>query len=482
MISEMSRKGKDKMAISQQSKIVYSSVLRVALYIRVSTEEQAKFGISLAAQEDSLMRYVREHDYKIVNIYRDEGNSARKPVSKRPVMLQLLQDVKAGKIDRILFTKFDRWSRNVREYHNVQAILDAHNVTWQAILENYDTLTADGRLRVNIMLSVNESEADRDSERIKFVFEGKRLRKEWCFTGGPIQWPYGYMPQVIDGVKRCVKNPELAPIVQDFWDYVVKYNSVRKAGMYCCEKYGITRNYRSWMITARNELYTGTFHGVEDYCPAYISRKDWERIILGHELIKKTQSPDRVYLFTGLIRCPGCGSTMKATFKTYPNDRSKEYNGYRCNNAKLRTCSFRHQLSEKKIEKYLLENIRTQIEQYVTDFEVEETKKRHQPKVHDIVALNEQLRRLNVIFLSGNISDEEYVAETKRLKIEIEKAKQEEKEENTSNIAAIKQLLDVDLLATYDSMKKEDQRRLWRSLIEEIYIEGTEATGVKPRL
>lgn len=89
---------------------------------------------------------------------------------------------------------------------------------------------------------------------------------------------------------------------------------------------------------------------------------------------------------------------------------------------------------------------------------------------------------MNVIFLSGNISDEEYVAETKRLKIEIEKAKQEEKEVNTSNIAAIKQLLDVDLLATYDSMKKEDQRRLWRSLIEEIYIEGTEATGVKPRL
>ena len=197
-------------------------ILRVALYIRVSTEEQAKFGISLAAQEDSLLRYAQEHGYKIVQIYRDEGNSARKPVSKRPVMLQLLDDVKAGKIDRILFTKFDRWSRNVREYHNVQAILDAHGVTWQAILENYDTLTADGRLRVNIMLSVNESEADRDSERIKFVFQGKRIRKEWCFTGGPDKWPYGYMPEVIDGVKRCVKNPETAPIVQDFWDYVVK--------------------------------------------------------------------------------------------------------------------------------------------------------------------------------------------------------------------------------------------------------------------
>lgn len=287
-----------------QSKQFSTDVLRVALYIRVSTEEQAKYGISLIAQEDCLLRYAREKGFKIVDIYRDEGYSARKPVSKRPVMLRLLEDVKAGKIDRILFTKFDRWSRNVREYHNVQAILDSHNVTWQAILENYDTLTADGRLRVNIMLSVNESEADRDSERIKFVFEGKRLRKEWCFPGGKSRWPRGYMPQVIDGIKRCVKDPEWEPIMQDFWDYVVKYNSVRKAGMYCCEKYGITRSYRSWMCTAKSELYTGTFHGVEDYCPAYVSRSDWERIILGHEVIKKTQRPDRIYLFTGLIRCP----------------------------------------------------------------------------------------------------------------------------------------------------------------------------------
>ena len=458
------------------------TVLRVALYIRVSTEEQARFGISLAAQEDALVRYAQEHGFRIVGIYRDEGNSARKPVSKRPVMLRLLEDVKAGKIDRILFTKFDRWSRNVREYHNVQEILEAHNVDWQATLEDYDTLTANGRMRVNIMLSVNESEADRDSERIKFVFEGKRQRKEWCFTGGPGQWPYGYMPQVEDGVKRCVKNPETAPIVQDFWDYVLKYNSVRKAGMYCCEKYGIVRNYRSWTVTAKNEIYTGTFHGVEDYCPAYISRTDWERIILGHEIIKKTQSPDRVYLFTGLIRCPDCGNTLKATFKTYPSDRSVEYNGYRCNNGKLHTCTFRHQLSEKKIEKYLLANIRHDLEQYVIHIEAEQQKKRHQPKIHDIVALNEQLRRLNVIYISGNITDEEYAVDTKRLRAEIEKARQFEAENRPADLDGIKQLLSSDFLSAYDTLPKEDKRRLWRSLIEQIYIDGTKITGIKPRI
>lgn len=459
-----------------------NQILRVALYIRVSTEEQAMHGISLIAQEDSLVRYAQDRGYKIVGIYRDEGNSARKPVSKRPVMLQLLEDVKSGKIDRILFTKFDRWSRNVREYHNVQEILEAHNVTWQATLEDYDTLSANGRLRVNIMLSVNESEADRDSERIKFVFEGKRQRKEWCFTGGPGQWPYGYMPQEIDGAKRCVKDPDKEPIVQDFWDYVVKYNSVRKAGMYVSEKYGITRNYRTWMVTARNELYTGTFRGVEDYCPAYVNRADWERIILGHEIIKKTQNPDRVYLFTGLIRCPVCGNTMKATFKTYPNDRSKEYNGYRCNNGKLRTCSFNHQLSERKIEKYLLDNIQSLLEDHITTAAVAVKEKRQQPKAQDAVNLAEKLRRLNTIYMAGNISDDDYMTESRRLKAAIEKAKVQDEQKAPPNLEALRAFLQSDFLTIYDSLSKEDRRRIWRSIIQEILIDGTTPTGIIPRL
>ena len=459
-----------------------NQILRVALYPRVSTEEQAAHGYSLELQEEALVRYANDHGYKIVGIYRDEGNSARKPVMKRKVMLQLLEDVKAGKIDRILFLKLDRWFRNVREYHIVQEILEAHGVTWQATIEEYDTVTANGRLRVNIMLSVAENESDRTSERIKFVFDGMRRRKEWCFPGGPIQWPYGYMPQVIDGVKRCVKNPETEPIVQDFWDYVVKYNSVRKAGMYVCEKYGITRHYRTWMVTARNELYTGTFHGVEDYCPAYVSRADWERIILGHELIKKTQSPDRVYLFTGLIRCPGCGNTMKATFKTYPNDRSKEYNGYRCNNSKLRACPFHHTLSERKIEKYLLQNIQTLLEEHITTAEIAEKERRQQPKAMDAVNLAEKLRRLNTIYMAGNISDEDYMAESRRLKEALEKAKAQDQENAPPNLEALRAFLQSDFLTIYDSLSKEDRRRIWRSVIQEIQIDGNTPTGIIPRL
>lgn len=71
------------------AQIKYSpgNVLRAALYIRVSTEEQAMHGYSLQAQEDNLLQYAREHGYKIMDIYRDEGNSARKPITKRKVVL-----------------------------------------------------------------------------------------------------------------------------------------------------------------------------------------------------------------------------------------------------------------------------------------------------------------------------------------------------------------------------------------------------------
>lgn len=458
-----------------------TNIVRVALYPRVSTEEQFLRGYSLQTQEEVLVQYAADHGFKVVGIYRDEGHSARKPAMKRAVMQQLLTDVQAGKIDRILFIKLDRWFRNVREYHKIQEILEANHVTWQATMEDYNTATADGRLKVNIMLSVAENESDRTSERIKFVFDGKRRRKEWCFTGGPDKWPYGYKPEVIDGVKRCVKDPETAPILQDFWDYILNYNSVRKAGIYCDEKYSITRHYRSWACTARNEIYTGNFKGVEDYCPAYINRQDWERIILGHQTIKKTQRPERIYLFTGLLRCPDCGNTLKATFKSDSRDRNKEYLSYRCGRANINLCAFHHTLSERKIEKYLLKNIRIQLEDYVLAVDAQQNQKKPQPHLQDLVTLNEQLRRLNVIFMAGNLTDEEYASETKRLKQSIEAAKRASQQTTLPNLQAIRNFLSDNVLDLYGTLSKEDKRRLWRSLISEIQVQGTTPVKIIPR-
>ena len=104
---------------------------------------------------------------QIVDIYADEGITARKALNKRLEFQRLISDVKQGKIDLILVTKLDRWFRNIKDYHNTQEILEKHNCNWRTIYESYDTSTSSGRLHINIMLSVNQDECDRTSERIK---------------------------------------------------------------------------------------------------------------------------------------------------------------------------------------------------------------------------------------------------------------------------------------------------------------------------
>ena len=111
-------------------------VLRAGLYERVSTDEQAKYGYSIKTQIDALEEYCVDNKMKIVDHYTDDGVSGGKAAFRRPEMSRLLEDVKARKIDMILFTRLDRWFRNVQEYFKVQEILDAHGVEWRAIWED----------------------------------------------------------------------------------------------------------------------------------------------------------------------------------------------------------------------------------------------------------------------------------------------------------------------------------------------------------
>ena len=93
---------------------------RAALYIRVSTEEQAMHGYSLDAQRETLTRYANMHNLVIVDYYIDEGKSARKKFQNRKEFMRMMTDVEAGRIDLILFIKLDRWFRSVKDYYKIQ--------------------------------------------------------------------------------------------------------------------------------------------------------------------------------------------------------------------------------------------------------------------------------------------------------------------------------------------------------------------------
>lgn len=445
-------------------------ILRAGLYERVSTDEQAKFGFSIKTQIEALEEHCEKNNIKVVGHYTDDGVSGGKAAFKRPAMSRLLEDVKAGNIDIILFTRLDRWFRNVPEYYKVQELLDKHGVQWKAIWEDYDTTTSNGRMAITIFLAIAQNEREKGSERIKVVFDNKVKNGETFF-----QWkcmPFGYTREIDEnGVARLVKDPELQDAVQTFWDMVIKYQNVSKAGKYVNMVYGLRRNIKNWYDVSRNEIHTGRYRGIENYCEPYVKYEDWER--LQNKRIKKAQS-DRVYLFTGMIKCPDCGRilTSKFTVNKRVNGEKIEYRSYHCKRYESHLgCTFHRYVGEPIIERYLLGNLDTLMKDEIARVKLERVKPKKKPKTN-VANLREQLRRLNVAYRAGNMSDDEYIADSKELNQMILKAEAEAKEDPAEkDLTGIQTVLETDFRGIYQDLTPEDRRRFWRSLIDYINLD-----------
>lgn len=451
------------------------TIIRVACYERVSTEEQALRGFSIETQIDNLAEYSQKNQMKIVDHYTDEGVSGGKAAFKRPEMARLLEDVKAGKIDMILFTKLDRWFRNVKEYFKVQEILDAHKVEWKAIHEDYDTTTANGRMAITIFLAIAQNEREKTAERIKVVFEHKRKNKEVAFGGKHAPWGYK-KERDENGVLRLVKDPEKEQACQDFWDMMRKEGNMNKAARYVNDTYGFKRTQKSWGETLRNSFYCGEHKGIEDYCEPYITKEDWLRVIESRP-IRATKS-NRVYMFAGMMRCPECGRRLYGTYdpKEYKGVK-KDYHNYRCRGKYTATCSWGRNVSELKIEKYLLRNLYKLLEDEISRVEFERAKPKAKPKV-SVPALKERLRRLNVTYMAGNKSDEDYLREDAEIKALIKKAEEEIPPEVNRDLTPLKEVLETDFKTLYKNFDREEKRRFWRSIIKEIKLDGNSPCDV----
>jgi DNA invertase Pin-like site-specific DNA recombinase len=105
-------------------------------------------GDSIQAQLSALRKYAEDHNYEIAGEFIDDGVSGTL-FNERDELQRLLEEVKKRNVDLIIFTKLDRYFRNLKHYLNTQEVLDKYNVPWIAIWENYETRTPQGRLMVN---------------------------------------------------------------------------------------------------------------------------------------------------------------------------------------------------------------------------------------------------------------------------------------------------------------------------------------------
>lgn len=433
----------------------------VFLYVRVSTEEQALHGLSIEAQTASLTKWAENNRHTVVGIYTDAGISARKPASKRPELQRMLRDVQDGKGDLIVFTKLDRWFRNIGEYYKVQEILEKNHVNWKAIEEDYDTATASGRLKVNIMLSVAQDEADRTGERIRFVHQDKVQRGE--VISGKV--PLGYKIEN----KKMVIDPATAPIAQDiFYQYTI-LRSIRALREYMMKTYGIVYSHTSFRNIMQNERYIGRAHNQDDFCPPLIELPQFQlcQQILKQRGQRNITHSDRVYLFTGLVRCAECGNKLSAHVV------HNKYIYYRCTRYdKLHLCTHKKRTSELVLEKWLLENLVSSYEAYNMQM-TEAAKKR---KDVDAAPIKRKMDKLKDLYLNDLIDRDTYERDYLALRDEYRAA--------LASVNTVIKLVDIqeiyNMLSLYKTLSRQEQKEFWARLIGEITITNEDVFFVSP--
>ncbi|MBQ8662513.1 MAG: recombinase family protein [Eubacterium sp.] len=447
-------------------------ILRCAVYIRVSTSEQYIHGKSLQAQREYLERYARENGMVVVGVYADEGKTARKELKKRKAIHTLLNDVKAGKIDVIIFWRIDRWFRNMSDFYKVQDILDEYNVRWISASEpGINMETRDGRLQLNVVLSIGQNEVDTTSERIKFVNEASIRQGKLIF--GDANMPLGYKAGLVNGIKSMIKDPATEHMVEDFFQYYKKHQNKSATIRHMQDTYHIDFSYSMLRTMLSSEFYKGTYRGFP-YCPAYLTETEWNEIQqIAHKNIKQTPS-GRTYLFSGLMRCPVCGQLLCGTgVNSVINRKTKEkrtYCYYRCNRALIdKICTWRHRMSQNLVEAYLLENLEKEYSDHQIRCEKAKEKKKKIKETRTPEKLQKELERLNLLFQKGRIQWDYYSEEYDRIEKELVELSnvQPEAERDFSYLG---ELLQSDFRSMYNKLTPENRRAFWRSTIKQIHL------------
>ena len=443
-------------------------VIRIAKYGRCSSDEQKKNGYTIADQLSLMDEFCNDYELVSVGEYVDEGVSATLEISKRKDLSRMIEDAKAGKFDIILIKCIDRFFRSVEEYYACQKQLRQAGVTWISIEEpDLDPEDPDAAFKINIYLTMAEYEAKKTSKRIRFNNK-MRIKNKQVVTGSQCF----LFPWKVTGEKRnrhLVKNEEKEEMTLDILDFFEKHQSKAATLGYINIKYGMKMTMRTLTAFLTDTLLYGEYKGIEGYVDPYITKERFDRIqdILARNSRAHTD-PGRVFLFSGMVKCPDCGRNLSGNY--HKNGKYEVFN-YRCNAARTqRICSFTGGISEKKLEKQLLDNL----EQYITNEVIRvDSIEENQPinrNAEKAAKIKAEMDRLNMMFRKGRIEEEEY--DTDYLKLEKQlKALDVEVAPPKKDLDALKGILETDYRTIYSHLTKENKKAFWRRVIREFAID-----------
>lgn len=386
-------------------------------------------------------------------------------------MQRMLDDVRAGKIDLILVTKLDRLHRSLRNFLNMQSVLEKHHCEWLAIWEPiYNSGSPQGKMIINTFVNLAEFEAANTSSRIKQVFEYKAQQGE--VLSGRV--PFGY--QITD--KHLTIDPAAAPVVRAIFEEYARNNSladaVRLAG-----DLGRLTDCRSIKRLLRNRKYIGEYRGNPAYCPAIIDKATFDAVQIALSRNVK-QSQKRTYVFSGLLVCSECGRRLAGTWHTTTR-KGRVYHHilYRCAGhfAPVPKCSQGRTISETGVEKAVLKAVKSEVDRIT----IEQSKPRQNGVKRATAAkekaINRKLERLKAAYLAGAIPLDEYKMDRERLTAELTALKASESRQNVPAVQLDK-IYTSDFESVYGALNALERRRLWRSVIREIRMDSDKALDI----
>jgi site-specific DNA recombinase len=302
----------------------------VIIYTRVSTEDQAREGVSLIAQREACAMLCKLRGYADHETVEDAGQSAKS--LNRTGITRILTGIEAGQIKALVVWRLDRLTRNLRDLLDLVELFDQHQVALVSVMEQLDTSSPMGRLMLSMLGAVAQWERESIAERVKLGIRHRQAQGGW--TGG-------HKPAATDieggpGTRKLVPHPQWGKIASAAWSHIARGKTLTAVAAWLTQQ-GVPaplsgkrtkianwnkQNLGKWLA---NERLIGVLveRGPFEACQQALAARSSPKNNGGEKIAHRT-ARDRIWRLAGLARCGHCGS-MLANSTSYGRDGEPRY-------------------------------------------------------------------------------------------------------------------------------------------------------------
>lgn len=316
---------------------------KVAIYVRVSTTNQAEEGYSIDEQKAKLTSYCDIKDWNIYEIYTDGGFSGSN--TERPALEKLIRDAERKLFDTVLVYKLDRLSRSQKDtLYLIEDVFIKNGIEFLSLQENFDTSTPFGKAMIGLLSVFAQLEREQIKERMQL---GKLGRAK---SGKSMMWArtsYGYDYHRETGTVTI--NPVQSLAIKFIFEQYLSGRSITKLRDDLNDKYPkeIDWNYRAVRMILANPVYCGYNQYKGQVYPGnhepIITEEDFnktqEELKIRQNTAAEKFNPrpfQAKYMLSGITQCGYCGAPLTITLGTKRKDGSRNIR-YQCKNRFPRT-------------------------------------------------------------------------------------------------------------------------------------------------